>query len=78
MRGDAGDPLAEIDTAMAHVVALFPPSGAGGSPEPTTVIVLQTSRPPDDIVPAICQAIRPQRRPPGTAGPAAGPPPGGC
>jgi AcrR family transcriptional regulator len=61
LRGDATDPLGEIDTAMAQVVALFPAPTAtsriDGAHDGTTVVVLHTTRQIDEILPALRQVI---------------------
>jgi AcrR family transcriptional regulator len=59
LRGDATDPVGEIDLAMGQVVALFSPaehiSDAAG--KGTTVIVLNTSRHIDDVAAIVRRAI---------------------
>jgi AcrR family transcriptional regulator len=67
LRNEATDPISEIDSAMAQVVALFAPAldapaaNSGDSPDHssngTTVIVLHTSRPTADILPAVRVAL---------------------
>ncbi|MET0865961.1 MAG: helix-turn-helix domain-containing protein [Nakamurella sp.] len=58
LRGDTTEPLTEVDAAMAQVVALFtPPVGAGTAGRGTTVVVLQSSREPADVLPAVQRAI---------------------
>ena len=56
LRGDTTDPMVEVDRAMEQVVALFAASPSG-SDDRTTVVVVTTSRPVDDIVPAIRRAL---------------------
>jgi AcrR family transcriptional regulator len=65
LRGESVDPLHEIDTAMSQVVTLFTePTTASAATEEhqgdapgTTVIVLQTDRSLNDVLPAVRRAI---------------------
>jgi AcrR family transcriptional regulator len=57
LRGDTAEPIQEVDRAMAQVLDLF--STAPGSQQDcgTTVIVLRTSQPSEEILSAIRHAI---------------------
>jgi AcrR family transcriptional regulator len=65
LRGESVDPLHEIDTAMSQVVTLFTETTAAsaateehqGDALGTTVIVLQTDRSLNDVLPAVRRAI---------------------
>lgn len=56
LRGDTDAPVAEVDAAMARVVAMFshPAERSDGG---TTVVVLRTGRSLDDVLPAVRRAI---------------------
>ncbi|QNK80602.1 TetR family transcriptional regulator [Nakamurella sp. PAMC28650] len=57
LRGDTAEPIEEVDRAMAQVVGLFSAAPADQTEAGTTIIVLHTSQPPDQILPAIRRAI---------------------
>jgi AcrR family transcriptional regulator len=65
LRNEAADPITEIDSAMSQVVGLFASSAdsagtwnsADVSSDGTTVVVLRTSRPAADILPAVSAAL---------------------
>ncbi len=61
LRGDAGEPLVEVERAMAQVVALFSPAtppaaDAGGG---TTVVAFRTPQRMEDVIPTLRQALGP-------------------
>lgn len=51
LRAETDDPVAEVESALSQVVALFSPEGvtAGGS----AVVAFRTDRPLDDVLPAL-------------------------
>lgn len=57
LRGDTNDPMGEVDRAMAQVVAMFGGAATRGDEPATTIVVVSTSRPADDVVPAIRRAL---------------------
>jgi len=57
LRGDAADPVREVDEAMRQVISLFTPRPADAGPNGSTVIAFQTSRPLDTLLPAIQHLI---------------------
>jgi AcrR family transcriptional regulator len=60
LRGEAADPVRELDAAMHQVILLFAahvPDGDG-----TAVVAFRTSRPLEDLVPAIQQILEPGER----------------
>ncbi len=57
LRGDTVDPMAEVDGAMAQVIALFPSVPAEPTETSTAIIVLHTSQSPHELLPAIRRAI---------------------
>jgi AcrR family transcriptional regulator len=50
LRGEAADPVREVDEAMQQVIALF---AAPGLPADTTIAVFRTSQPVDLLAPAL-------------------------
>lgn len=50
LRGDAADPLREVDEAMRQVIALFTPQ-APENADATTVVAFRTARPLDSLLP---------------------------
>ena len=50
LRGDAADPVREVDEAMHQVIALFT---TPGPPADTTVAVFRTGQPVDSLLPAL-------------------------
>jgi hypothetical protein len=59
LRGESDDPVTEVDDALAHVVRLFSPPGESGveTGGGTTVVVLQSDRPLDEVLPALRRAV---------------------
>lgn len=57
LRGDAADPEAEIDAAMAEVAAMFAEPSAGRGNGGTTVIVLHDDRDPRQVAAAVRRAL---------------------
>lgn len=59
LRGEAGDPMGEVDEAMREVVSLFPAPGAGSeSPGAgTTVVAFRTGRDLDALLPVLRRAL---------------------
>jgi hypothetical protein len=57
LRGDAADPVREVDEAMRQVIGLFTPHRADSGPDGSTVIAFRTSQPLDALLPAIQQLI---------------------
>ena len=56
LRGDAADPVGEVDLALAQVVALF--SASQGAPaDGATVIILRTTRPPVEVEATVRSAL---------------------
>ena len=50
LRGDAADPVREVDEAMHDVIALF---ATPGPPADTTIAVFRTGQPADSLLPAL-------------------------
>jgi AcrR family transcriptional regulator len=59
LRGDTDRPVEEVDAAMAHVVAMFPPPAdpAWSDGSGTTVVVFRTGRPLDEVLPSVRRAM---------------------
>lgn len=64
LRGEADDPVTEVDDALAQVISLFAAPGEAGSPVEqltgspgTTIVVLQTPAALADVLPALKRAI---------------------
>ncbi|MFI8997395.1 TetR/AcrR family transcriptional regulator [Streptomyces sp. NPDC053542] len=59
LRGEAGDPMGEVDEAMREVVSLFPAPGAGpeSADAGTTVVAFRTGRDLDALLPALRRAL---------------------
>ena len=57
LRGDATDPVSEVDLALGQVVVLFSPGPTAGAGDSTTVVVLRTPRNVDDVAARVRQAI---------------------
>ncbi len=57
LRGDASDPVTEVDLAMGQVVALFSPSGQSPGGAGTTVVVFHSPRRLDDVAASVRRAI---------------------
>jgi AcrR family transcriptional regulator len=58
LRGESDDPVTEVDDALAHVVGLFTaPEETLSAPRGTTVVVLQSDRPLDQVLPALRRAV---------------------
>ena len=53
LRGDARDPLGELDTAMRQVIMLFTVTGPADRSGGTTVAVFRTGQPIDAVLPAL-------------------------
>ena len=76
LRREATEPLVEIESAMAQVVALFSPNDAVGLGEgsgDTTVVVFRSTRPVDDVAASVRQAIERGSLPGGHAWPGRSP-----
>ena len=60
LRGDATDPMGEIDRAMSQVVALFSPGAQATDQGPgTTVLVFRSTRNVEDVAASVRRAIEP-------------------
>ncbi|MGH3279370.1 MAG: TetR/AcrR family transcriptional regulator [Trebonia sp.] len=60
LRGEAADPLRELDDALGQVIALFTPSPqAPAGTAGTTVVAFRTGRPLDSLLPALRHLIDP-------------------
>ena len=58
LRGEATDPHREFDAAMGRVVAMAGAwGGDGGGDGATTVVVLRSGRPVDEVLPALRRAL---------------------
>jgi AcrR family transcriptional regulator len=59
LRGDAADPVGEIDAAMAEIAALFaePANGAGDGDGGTMIIVLHDDRDPRQVAAVVRRAL---------------------
>ncbi|MBM9469069.1 TetR/AcrR family transcriptional regulator [Nakamurella leprariae] len=59
LRGESDDPVTEVDDALADVVRLFtaPEERVGEPGQGTTVVVLQSDRPLDEVLPALRRAV---------------------
>ena len=53
LRGDAADPVREVDEAMDQVIRLFTPRVAGSGADGTTVLAFRSSQPVEAVLPAI-------------------------
>ena len=55
LRAETDDPVAEVEVALAQVVALFTPDAAatGG----TSVVAFRTDRPLDEVLPALRRVL---------------------
>ena len=60
LRGDATDPVGEIDLAMDQVVTLFSPAAQAADQGPgTTVLVFRSTRNVEDVAASVSRAIGP-------------------
>src|SRR6202012_1136615 len=57
LRGEAHDPLRELDDAMRQVIALFAPRAPRLDTDGTTVLAFRTGQPLEALLPAIRQAL---------------------
>jgi AcrR family transcriptional regulator len=57
LRGDAADPVREVDEAMGQVIGLFAPRSPDAGPNGSTVIAFRTGQPLDTLLPAIQRLI---------------------
>lgn len=67
LRGEAADPLTEVDLAMTEVTALFTPTRASGRAadeysSDVTVVVVRGDRKPKEVLAAVRQALRADER----------------
>jgi AcrR family transcriptional regulator len=63
LRGEADDPLAELDAAMARVLGLFSGSGLGSqfAADGTTVVVFSSKDSIEELLPSIRKAVESSR-----------------
>ncbi|HEY6491780.1 MAG TPA: TetR family transcriptional regulator [Trebonia sp.] len=61
LRGEAADPVAEVDEAMGEVIGLFAPRADGLGANGTTVIAFRTGEPPEAVLPAIQRLLDTKR-----------------
>jgi hypothetical protein len=57
LRGDAADPVREVDEAMRQVISLFTSPQADTGSEGSTLLLFRTSQPLDALLPAIRQLL---------------------
>ncbi|MFF2846001.1 TetR/AcrR family transcriptional regulator [Streptomyces sp. NPDC058001] len=57
LRGEAADPVGEVDAAMREVLRLFPPPGSGPEGGGTTVLAFRTEQDIDSLLPALRRVL---------------------
>jgi AcrR family transcriptional regulator len=57
LRGESPDPVAEVDSAMGQVVALFAPQAVAPDADGTAIVAFRTGLPLEAVLPAIQQAL---------------------